>query len=131
MVVVTLACLVLTLLMPLFVSASISLSEGGMILYPGWKLHSPKLLLLVADLRAHPESYTLDKYTLTGRGVQVWTASGVAFYRDWGDYPLKVGPLTLADRYLLRRALREFGGTSDLQFELALRRKNGMLGRGE
>lgn len=112
------------------VSVGISLTENGVLWHPGWRRYSPRLLILVKDMRENPGSYRRDRFTLESSLICVWIANGWSFYKDytnWRQPPQHIGPMSVFDRFLFRRALAEFGAGSPLDFELALRRANGMI----
>lgn len=120
------------------VSIAMSIGQNGCLWHAGRKLYNPNLLLLVKDMGLHPDDYVVDGFTLESTknpGVCLWTANGFTFYKDHdrftssGKERLRVGVLSVFDRIALSKALRKFKSTSPLDFELAMRRKNGLIGR--
>lgn len=117
------------------VSIGMSLSQNGCLFHEGWKLYGKNMLLLVADMEKHPDDYTVDHFTLESKDLSIWIANGFTFYKDYdrftsgGTDRVRIGTLSVGDRLLLSQALRKFKTTSPLDFELALRRKNGLMGK--
>jgi hypothetical protein len=116
------------------VNIAMSLGQNGCLFHGGWKRYSPNLLLLVNDMEKHPDDYTVDHFTLESKDVCIWIANGFTFYKDHerftssGKDRVRVGTLSVFDRLLLSKALRKFNTSKSLDFELALRRKNGLMG---
>ena len=125
------AVVALLLLLCFSVSLSLSLEQNGTLWHPGNK-NNPNVLILVKDMEEHPTDYTADLYCLKSKNVCIWISNGWSFYRDYrydGKARIDIGTMSLADRFLLWKALRKLRQTVSLDFELALRRKNGLIGK--
>jgi len=115
-------------------NVGISIAQNGT-LWHSKNEYNPNLVLLVKDMGEHPDDYEVDHFCLTSKDVRIWIANGWAFYKDYESFSfekaerLRIGTMSLKDRFLLWKALRKLTQTSALNFELALRRKNGLIGK--
>lgn len=125
------------LLLPLIkfvIDICISISENGVLWHKGFRLYNQNLILLILDMRKNPANYSIDRWVLSSKLICVWICNDWSFYKDYGDPPVRLGKLSVADRFLLRKELGNFSKpkylsikTSSLDFEIALRKQNGMI----
>jgi hypothetical protein len=98
---------------------SISVSDGGCLWHPGFKLFGQSVAVLCRDMDRNPGRYSILPFELESPEVVIWIANGWPAYRDYPRtfHPAshKVGSFSLADRIVFRAALCRLRAAKDAE----------------